>query len=1302
MEWRQQSSFSCADAFQEAQRWIEEVTGKSFGSNVFRAALENGVLLCDLINQLKPGLIKRVNRLSTPIAGLDNVNVFLKACAKLGLNEAQLFHPGDLQDLSTRVTLRRDESNRRLKNVLITIYWLGRKAQLDPFYSGSQLNFKAFEGLLGLALSKSLDEGSNVPEKESAFKECWYAEREEFLRIKPGYKRGDSVDRKGLRPSKEGCESDTEAEQGFRMETTEPSAQQSRDYFLPPLLQRKQRREENGRGCTSPLTSHKALGASKDNFDFDFISWVRLSHAVLLFELTVPSYIPTLILIKGSKEHLIILHLACQIQVKPGRPLQVNPGWIWSKSLSDIPMVYPVQKVPDGNDIFEVGQDPSRAKVCNQENAQKSSMSAKESEAKWQDDLTKWKNRRRNTKSDVKTLLDQESVISQMTNGAVPNLEKNKTQGGLLNRDQQSTSSNNPAPCPSSTSPTSKSSSSDLRPHTRLLLARSYITEAPYSPTAPYSPHNSAHTQEYPIGTTPASDCHIVGEETHSTFLASDVAVVATPPLDCPFSSQTQVKALGSTVPFQVASDLGLLGFSDDISFVVTTILPETTKLTCSTDSMASLASHKENSLCVDPQVPTFYDSAVNKTAADTLEDFSQQNQDEAQTTSWEQAAEQVRGQQTAGFHRYFSRTGSWSGSARLPRGYRRSEGSSRLSAAITAKPFGTKQSRVLSLPRLSNVDDSQSLLLNSERDGSLQPTKSTLKREVATSQMRSQFQPSVRQKANQAKENETEQREEGKCVNFSSQTNGYYHEPCPETQLLPQSYSILQPNHSKNLTLAPSVSTNVPKVDHSDMRVSLTLKPNSRPDFGFQTHWDSTGLRVKFIQLGSPAELCQLCVDDEIVAIDGIAVAHMSYDKWKNKMTSALQSGSITMDIRRYGNKEWNTGDGSNHNQPGQSRMTLNLTAAAPLLIGCPDHHASSTVSTETTIRKLSKYDGQTDNSKVMDGQFADNPRTTRSKGGSESAISDLQVPSLSPSSSSWSWDHEKDRRRQEKWQEEQERLLQEQYRRDQERLEAEWHRAQQDALGELYRKAGNTCEKSNGAVSPAGVQLPVNGVTNKTRKDEQSSDMEELKEAGSKPSGVQNKISEPDWAKSLSTPTLAGFHKQTKGEQRKSKGQGVSKAEQERQQILEEMKKRTQLLTDNSWIRQRSSSSSMYKEPVCVGAPMKRYESLDNHQTWHQSPVLTTTEIYPRPHSAAAGYFPPSRNSSSHYSTGGTLTQSLPVSQHHGSVWAATGILEEQRPESRFGSETGNPTVSPAISNSSMPLPPPCDLIAVLHITE
>ncbi|KAK7913264.1 hypothetical protein WMY93_013475 [Mugilogobius chulae] len=76
---------------------------------------------------------------------------------------------------------------------------------------------------------------------------------------------------------------------------------------------------------------------------------------------------------------------------------------------------------------------------------------------------------------------------------------------------------------------------------------------------------------------------------------------------------------------------------------------------------------------------------------------------------------------------------------------------------------------------------------------------------------------------------------------------------------------------------------------------------------------------------------------------------------------------------------------------------------------------------------------------------------------------------------------------------------------------------------------------------------------------------------------------------AKSMSSPALTSPQKQMRGasDQRKRKSQTVSKAEQERQQILEEMKKRTQLLTDNSWIRQRSAS--FYKDPIVHGLPIK-----------------------------------------------------------------------------------------------------------------
>ncbi|KAM7015620.1 LIM domain only protein 7-like isoform 2-T2 [Tautogolabrus adspersus] len=1209
MEWRQQTSVSCADAFNEAQRWIEEVTGKSFGCNDFRAALENGVLLCDLINQLKPGIIKRVNRLSTPIAGLDNVSVFLKACGKLGLNVSQLFHPGDLQDLSTRATLRRDESNRRHKNVLITIYWLGRKAHLDALYSGPQLNLKAFEGLLGLALSKALDEGGNVFVKDSGYRDGWDQEKEEYPHKRPSYRMNhcvdsiDSLESRALRPNSEGGGSDAEAEQVFKMETTQPSTQQNKGRVPPALPQRKQGREENG-----------------------------------------------------------VLARANQIQVKPERPVQVNPGWIWSKSLTDIPMVYPVRKVPAGHTIYDgVYQNAGMAQKWNHDDKLKCSVAAKDSEAQWHDDLTKWKNRRRSTKSEPRRKSqDREHVINQVANRDGRMLNRNGAQDGRLKRDQQSPRRHSSAPRPYSTSPPLKSSSFDLKPRTRALLARSYATEAPYNPTAPLSPHISTRSLGASVGSMPVSDGIILGEETHFASLASDGAGVTTPSPDCPFSSQTPVRAQGCLDPFEPTAETAQSEdvFTNQISTLITTLQSSKT-----TESPSNRVTS-----CIDPKVTTLCLDEVNEPGIDHLADLTHHNHkshEDIQKESCEPAVQHGQGQQASGSYKNFSRAGSWSGSASLPRGYRRSEGSTRLSSAITARPFGSKPSRVSSLSRLYNVDNNQGLLLKCEKEEYPPlPAESSLKRQTATIHLKSPFQAAILQKKEkQGQQNGTDQGEEVKGATLSRQTSfqapGYHHRPSSQTLLLPQPYLKLQTHHNKNSTLHSYVTLDQSKVDHSDMRVSLTLKPNSRPDFGFQTHWDSTGVRVKFIQPGSPAELCQLCVDDEIVAVNGIAVAHMNYTQWKDKMTSSLQTGSLNMDIRRYGNKDWSTSEESHHNQPGQCRMTLNLTASAPVLIGYPDHHANSGASTDTTV-KVSKSNWQSDNvmqGKVMNGELADNHRTARTKdnnntikknqrrraeffrqkGGSESAISDLQVPSLSPSSSSWSWDHEEDRRRQEKWQEEQERLLQEQYQRDQERLEAEWQKAQQDAMVEKSTFAvGLTNDSESFSSSP----FHVNGLTNKSRDEEHSPEKHELKESASKTQsdaqGVQrDRINGQAWAKSLSTPLLAGTHKQPRGEQRKSMGHSVSKVEKERQQILEEMKKRTHLLTDNSWIRQRRSS--FHKEPMYLGVPLKRYESLDDLDTFRQSPISSTTFSYPRPHSAASGYGAPSRNSTSRYSTGG-----------------------------------------------------------------
>ncbi|XP_042171190.1 LIM domain only protein 7-like [Oncorhynchus tshawytscha] len=493
--------------------------------------------------------------------------------------------------------------------------------------------------------------------------------------------------------------------------------------------------------------------------------------------------------------------------------------------------------------------------------------------------------------------------------------------------------------------------------------------------------------------------------------------------------------------------------------------------------------------------------------------------------------------------------------------------------------------------------------------------------------------------------------------------------------------------------TLTPSLLPSIPvsvrqngsaQVRHSD-RVSLTLKINSRPHFGFNTHWDSTGARVGGIQPGSPAELCQLRAGDEIVSVGGHRVAEMSHSQWKGMMTSALQKGSLTMDVQRYGN------------------------------------NGPTDTSGDATMVKLAQINGQEGvTSKSRKGGFQDDPLTVRSKehdlivlktqkrraeffnqeGGSASAISDLQVPSLSTSPSSWSWDSEEERRRQEKWQEEQERLLQEKYRQDQERLDAEWQQAQEEAGVEGYRQAEVTpdplpsrcivgyvvpCVKSstpnmessgdmtNGIAGLASPQPalsqpmpPVAHVASNQKEVVSDGGREEPRPQEGRNLEEETEVAEGDnWSgdsygftqlsiadrmKSRSSPSLEGFHRQevkgaTREVARRKLPQSMSLVEAERQQILDEMRKRTALLTDNSWIRQRSTSDN--KQPTNRRGPMRRYDSLDN------LPSSTTLLSNPqRPHSSlgfAAPYRPPSSRHSMSVALGGYSNGT----QKHSPTW-------------------------------------------------
>ncbi|XP_026129606.1 LIM domain only protein 7 isoform X2 [Carassius auratus] len=1161
MEWRQQSAVSCELAFQEAQRWIEEVTKKQFGSKSFRVALEDGVLLCDLINRLKPGIIRRVNRLSTPIAGLDNVNVFLRACQKLGLNEAQLFHPGDLQDVSTRVTVRREETSRRLKNVLITIYWLGRKAQSDPFYTGPQLNLKAFEGLLGTALSKALEESvqSKSSVRDSGYAEGWFSDREDLFSLKQsGYRREDSVESLEsvesrtlslasdctLTAGSEGWGSDAEAEHCFRMAEGSKSDAPIRERVHVPSALRKIRQENR----------------------------------------------------QGDRSH------AGNLTRFPMRPSR----YTGSKSMGDIPL----EPIPQESDhcssfdplgshrvhqssVGEVTLEPSAIQRVQQEQLQSIRDRIKESEAKWHEDLNRWKSRRRSANFDLHRKREEREQTEPITDGGEASANRTAQLTGVPEE-----SSSMPGPM------------SD---------AGSSVSSTGWS-TSLASPLTNG-TSFAPTKGTDAETTDSAGE-----FFTPPAAVVST-------QSSRSSQATG------------------------------------------------------DPEL------------------YEQQGPDFS--------------------HRVIPPESFCAGGARisatLPRGFRRSEGSSRLSTGVTPRPFGTKPSKVSSLPRVYSMDDSHKGLICGNGDNSIIPSYLSGQGKVTASVDKGHCRSSTH--PIHPKKEEEERRDRRSSA--------------PPINCFVTKVTVAASNVQTSPVVAEIRDI---KVGQSEMRVCLNQKPNSGEDFGFKAHWDSTGACVKSVQAGSPAESCGLLMGDEIVALAGCRVAEMNYEQFKSSMDTAQQKGTLLMDILRHG-------------QNGQPEHGVSISTTSPV---------------ETVVK--AQVNGQPANgsqgvlSKTVNGRIQDNPDALRNKGGSESAISDLQVPSISSTSSRWSWDHEEERRRQEKWQMEQERLLQEKYRRDQEKLEEEWRRAQQEVYGEEHSATeeeicpdvlsnGNTTNippsSSNQFFATTSVasnqnaekveetQNRLTAVHTAARQHSLKSEVEcdsTTKSLCSEECYGFAKFTVSDRTKSKSTPALQSLHKQDAKGSGKKKGQ-LSQTEKERLQILQEMRKKTPLLTDNSWIRQRNAS--LNKEPISVGTSVRRYESLDNLQATNSwSRQSYTSGIANRPHSALGntGLYRGGRSSlspgSAIFSTGLKQSSNVPAppitttpepsgpgscphSQQHGRISlyltfnpsvsaAGLNLGEGLSPELRSESDTDSSSITAATAESESVPPSPSDQNALQQIME
>lgn len=85
-------------AEREAREWIEKLSGESFGEHSFGEALQDGQILCKLINNIKPGTVKKIHKMKMPFMQMENISFFLQGARSIGLADHDCFETVDLYE----------------------------------------------------------------------------------------------------------------------------------------------------------------------------------------------------------------------------------------------------------------------------------------------------------------------------------------------------------------------------------------------------------------------------------------------------------------------------------------------------------------------------------------------------------------------------------------------------------------------------------------------------------------------------------------------------------------------------------------------------------------------------------------------------------------------------------------------------------------------------------------------------------------------------------------------------------------------------------------------------------------------------------------------------------------------------------------------------------------------------------------------------------------------------------------------------------------------------------------------------
>jgi len=79
----------------EVKSWIESITGSSLSGSL-ESALKDGVVLCNLVNAIRPNTILTINKYNAAFRQMQNIDNFLKVVEKLGVSDQDRFKTEDL------------------------------------------------------------------------------------------------------------------------------------------------------------------------------------------------------------------------------------------------------------------------------------------------------------------------------------------------------------------------------------------------------------------------------------------------------------------------------------------------------------------------------------------------------------------------------------------------------------------------------------------------------------------------------------------------------------------------------------------------------------------------------------------------------------------------------------------------------------------------------------------------------------------------------------------------------------------------------------------------------------------------------------------------------------------------------------------------------------------------------------------------------------------------------------------------------------------------------------------------------